>query len=271
MTAVPLLPGLLPGPSGSFGTAPEERIAELLARPASVHSIHRPVVGLDDGRCLGFEATVRIADSAERSPAPWFRAAARTGLSGRFGALALNAALRERATMPGDRFLVVALDPDALAHPDVIAVLAAEDDIADLVLTLLGPGLPADHRAVPVLADLRGRGLQLAVSAGSAGLDELLAVQALHPDLITLPGELVRGLNAHRVRQRLVDVVVELADDLGAATLAEEVESLDETQTLRSLGVRMAHGWLFGRARPGFPPPPTEVCEWLRLQQIELH
>ena len=270
MTAVPLLPGLLPGPSGSFGTAPEERVAELLARPASVHSVHRPVVGLDDGRCLGYEATVRVADVAEQSSAPWFRAAARSGVSGRLGALSLNAALRERATMPGDRFLVVTLDPDALGHPDVVAVLAAEDDVADLMLTLVTPELPLGHRAGPVLEELRTRGLQLAVTAGAAGLADLLAVERLHPDLITLPGDLIRDVHRHRVRQRLVDVVVELADDTGAATLAEEVESLDETQMLRSLGVRMANGWLFGRARTGFPPPPTEVCEWLRLQQIEV-
>ena len=270
MTAVPLLPGLLPGPSGSFGTAPEERVAELLARPASVHSVHRPIVGLDDGRCLGYESTVRVADAAEQSSAPWFRAAAQTGLSGRLGALALNAALRERATMPGERVLAVALDADALGHPDVVAVLSDEDDVADLMLTLIGPDLPPGHRAGPVLADLRGRGLQLALTAGTAGVADLLTMERLHPDLITIPVDLVRGVHQHRVRQRLVDVVVELADDIGAATLAEEVESLDETATLRSLGVRMASGWLFGRARPGFPPPPTEVCEWLRLQQIDL-
>jgi EAL domain-containing protein (putative c-di-GMP-specific phosphodiesterase class I) len=270
LTAVPLLPGLLPGPSGNFGTAPEERVAELLARPTSVLSVHRPVVGLDDGRCLGFQATVRVAESIEESSAPWFRAAAQNGLSGRLGALALNAALRERATMPGDRFLLVAMDPDALGHPDVVAVLAAEDDVADLMLALLSPDLPAGHRAEPVLAELRTRGLQLALSAGAAGLVDLLAVERLNPDLITLPAELIRDVHRHRVRQRLVDVVVELADDTGAATLAEEVESLDETQTLRTLGVRMANGWLFGRARTGFPPPPTEVCEWLRLQQIDV-
>ena len=267
---MPLLPGLLPGPSGNFGTAPEERIAELLARPASVHSVHRPVVALADGRCLGFQATVRIADRPEQSSAPWFRAAAQTGLSGRLGALALEAALRERATMPGDRFLAVTLDPEALGHPDVVAVLAAEDDVADLMLILVTADLPPGHRAEPVLAELRARGLQLAIPAGMASLADLLAVERLHPDLITLPVDLVRGVHQHRIRQRLVDIVVELADDLGAASLAEEVESLDETQMLRTLGVRMASGWLFGRARPGFLAPPTEVCEWLRLQQIEL-
>lgn len=267
---MPLLPGLLPGPSGSFGTAPEERVAELLARPASVHSVHRPVVGLGDGRCLGFEATVRVAEAGEQSPAPWFRAAAQTGLSGRLGALALTAALRERATMPGERFLVVTLEPDALGHPDVAEVLAAEDDVADLMMVLTSAELPDGHRAAPLLAGLRSRGLQLALSARTAGLADLLAMERLHPDLITLPGDLIRDVHRHRIRQRLVDVVVELAEDTGAATLAEEVESLDETQMLRSLGVRMANGWLFGRARTGFSPPPTEVCEWLRLQQLDL-
>jgi len=274
VTPVPLLPGLLPGPSGNFGTAPEERIAELLARPASVLSIHRPIVGLDDGRCLGYEATLRIADTggtgvipAARGAGPSYRAAARTGLSGRLGATALAAALRERATMPGERFLVVTLDADAVAHPDVVAVLADEDDVADLTLALLGGELRPGHRAEPVLDELRMRGMHLAVSAGSAGLSELLTVERLHPDLIILPVDLVRDVHQHRVRQRLVDVAVELADNTGAATLAEEVETLDEAQALRSLGVRMAQGWLFGRPRPGFSPPPTEVCEWLRLQQ----
>lgn len=245
-------------------------MAELLARPASVHSVHRPIVGLDDGRCLGYEATVRVADSTEQSSAPWFRAAAQTGLSGRLGALALTAALRERATMPGERFLAFALDADALGHPDVVAALAAEDDVGDLLLSLICPDLPPGHRAKPALDELRARGLQLALAVGSAGLADLRTVERLHPDLITLPVDLVRGVHQHRIRQRLVDVVVELADDTGAATLAEEVESLDETQMLRNLGVRMASGWLFGRARPGFPPAPTEVCEWLRLQQIGL-
>jgi len=274
VTPVPLLPGLLPGPSGSFGTAPEEHIAELLARPASVHCIHRPIVGLDDGRCLGYEAAVRIADTAGSSAIPAarrgglsYQAAARIGLSGRLGAVALAAALRERATMPGERFLLVTLDAEAVAHPDVVAVLDDEDDVADLTLAMSCTDLLPGHRAEPVLAELRTRGMHLAMSAGSAGLADLLTLERLHPDLITVPVGLVRDVHRHRVRQRLVDVVVELADNTGAATLAEDVESLDETQTLRSLGVRMAYGWLFGRARPGFPPPPTEVCEWLRLQQ----
>jgi EAL domain-containing protein (putative c-di-GMP-specific phosphodiesterase class I) len=258
---------LLPGPSSVFTGAPEEQIVDLLSRPSTVRSINRPVVCLADGRCVGYQASVRVSEWAARSSAPWFRAAAETGLSGQLGALALLAALRERATMPGERFLAVELDPDAIGHRDVIEVLAAEDDVADLVITLISADLPAGHRALAVLEEFRARGLMLAAPVGQAGLSDLVAVERLGPDLIMISPELVRGVHREPIQQRLIEVVVELADGIGAATLAEEVETLDEARTLRAGGVRVAQGWLFGRARPGFVPPAAEVSEWLRVQQ----
>jgi EAL domain-containing protein (putative c-di-GMP-specific phosphodiesterase class I) len=260
---------LLPGPFGADTGVPEDRIAELLAKPATIRSIHRPVVALADGHCLGYEATVRIGDRAARSAAPWFQAAAEAGLSGQLGAIALDAALRERATLPGERFLAVELDPEALGHPDVIAVFDGEDDVSNLVLTLISPEMAPNHPAGPVLDDLRGRGLLLAMNAGTAGLDDLTTVERLGPDLIRISPELVRGVHQHPLRQHLIEVVVELAEDLGASALAEEVETMDEAFALRSTGVRMAQGWLFGRPRPGFAPPSAEISEWLRVLQLE--
>jgi EAL domain-containing protein (putative c-di-GMP-specific phosphodiesterase class I) len=255
---------LLPGPSRTGTGAPEEQIVELLSRPATVRSINRPVVSLADGRCVGYQASVRVSEWAARSSAPWFRAAAETGLSGQLGALALQAALRERATMPGDRFLAVELDPDAIGHPDVVDVLAAEDDVSDLVITLITAEMTPGHRALAVLEEFRSRGLMLAAPVGQAGLSDLITVERLGPDLIMIGPELVRGAHLEPIQQRLIDVVVELADGIGAATLGEEVETLDEARTLRARGVRIAQGWLFGRARPGFVPPAAEVSEWLR-------
>jgi EAL domain-containing protein (putative c-di-GMP-specific phosphodiesterase class I) len=257
---------LLPGPCSLLTGAPEEQIADLLADPSSVRSVNRPVVSLADGSCLGYQASVRAAEWAARSPVPWFRTAAQTGLSGPLGALALRTALAERPLLPPGCFLSVELDPDALAHHEVIEVLARHD-VADLMITLVCPELPElpDLRVIgPVLQDCRTRGLLLATSAGTAGLSELTAVERLCPDLILLSPALVRGVHLETIQQRLIDVVVTLADSLGAATLAEEVENLHEAQALRSRGVRTAHGWLFGRHRTGFIPPSPQVSDWLR-------
>ncbi|MBT0772384.1 EAL domain-containing protein [Kineosporia sp. J2-2] len=264
-----VLPGR-PQPSGLAVIAPREPeiaepIAQTLARPATIRSIHRPVVALADGTCLGYQATVRIGDWAARSAAPYFEAAAQAGLSGQLGALALQAALRERSTLPDDKFLAVEMDADALTHRDVTGVLDRAGEISDLVLSLITPHLTPGHPAIDVMSGLRARGLLLAAGTGPAGLDDLMALEHLVPDLIRVPAGLVRDLHRHPLRRRLVENVVDLAEELGAAVLAEDVESLDEAGALRGCGVRLGSGWLFGRARPGFTPPSPEVCEWLRI------
>ncbi|MCD5349607.1 EAL domain-containing protein [Kineosporia mesophila] len=242
-----------------------EPIAQTLSRPATIRSIHRPVVALADGTCLGYQATVRVGDWAARSAAPYFEAAAQAGLSGQLGALALQAAVRERTALPVEKFLAVEMDADALTHRDVLDVLDLAGQISDLVLSLITPHVTPGHPAIDVLSGLRARGLLLAAGVGAAGLGDLLALEHLVPDLIQIPAELVRDVHEHAVRRRLVENVVDLAEDLGAAVLAEDVESLDEASVLRGCGVRLASGWLFGRARPGFTPPSPEVCEWLRV------
>jgi EAL domain-containing protein (putative c-di-GMP-specific phosphodiesterase class I) len=262
-----------PHRTGSSGLAvigrrePEiaEPIAQTLSRPATIRSIHRPVVALADGTCLGYQATVRVGDWAARSAAPYFEAAAQAGLSGQLGALALQAALRERAGLPEDKFLAVEMDADALTHRDALDVLDGAGEISDLVLSLITPHLRPGHPAIDVLSVLRGQGLLLAAGVGPAGLADLVALELLVPDLIRVPAELVRDVHRHAVRRRLVENVVDLAEELGAAVLAEDVESLDEASVLRGCGVRLASGWLFGRARPGFVTPSAEVCEWLRV------
>jgi EAL domain-containing protein (putative c-di-GMP-specific phosphodiesterase class I) len=239
-------------------------LADALARPGAVRCRHRPVVALADGRCPGYQTTARLA----RSCVP-FAAAADCGLSGTLGALALEAALLARSTLPGDRFLSVALDAHALAHPAVSALLEREDDVSRLVLDLtdppgaggFAPGAPP-HPATEVLAALRGRGLRVSAAAGGAGLGELVALRRLGPDLVRLPAELVRSVEADPVRRALIGVLRDLTGPAGL--LAEEVETLAEVATLRDLGVELAAGWLFGRARPTFEPPPDEACAWLR-------
>ncbi|WP_460624416.1 EAL domain-containing protein [Kineosporia babensis] len=258
------------GSSGLAVIAPREPeiaepIAQTLSRPATIRSIHRPVVALADGTCLGYQATIRVGDWAARSAAPYFEAAAQAGLSGQLGALALQAAVQMRVALPVEKFLAVEMDADALTHSDVLDVLERAGEISDLVLSLISPHLAPQHPAIEVISELRGRGLLVAAGTGVAGLDDLTALEHLVPDLIRVPAELVRDVHQYAVRRRLIENVVDLAEELGAAVLAEDVESLDEASVLRGSGVRLGSGWLFGRARPGFANPSPEVCEWLRV------
>jgi EAL domain-containing protein (putative c-di-GMP-specific phosphodiesterase class I) len=241
----------------------EQAVASLLARPDSVRSVQQPIVSLESGVCSGYSAVVRIAEWVGRESGPWFEAAADAGLTGPLAGLALQSCLRARATMPGDRFLVAEISGRVLTTAPVMSVLDGEDDVADIMLMLTGDPGPGSG---PILHDLRGRGLRFVASCGLAGLDDLEALTAWGPEVLRLPSRLVRGLAEDPVRQRLVALVVDLADELSQGSggvIADEVETLAEISALRDLGVRWAQGWLLGRHRAGFAPPAIDLQDWI--------
>jgi EAL domain-containing protein (putative c-di-GMP-specific phosphodiesterase class I) len=274
---------LVPGPWSAAAASPEDAVARVLADPGGVRGVHRPVVDLLERTCCGYLAGVRLAGVVGQDAEPWFRAAARTGHGDRLAEVALTACLRGRATLPGDRFLVVPLDVRRLGAGHVLDLLDAEDDVGDLVLRLDrhddGPRSSRElpGRAADRLAALRARGLRLAVGAGQAGADDLAAMRAWHPDVFWLPEAVVRDVHTDPVRRRLVRVVVELADEDPAdgtgprLVAADAVESPAEVAALHDLGVDWALGWLFGRARSGFPPPAVDLDALLpRPAEVDL-
>lgn len=253
--------------SGSVSTDPEweEQIARLLRRPENLRSVYQPIVDLRSGECVGYEALIRLAEWPARSPEPWFHAASRAGLSAQLEAASLLTSLRGRAELPPGHFLTVNVSPATLAHPAVTEVLLDQGDLRGLIaeLTALAP-VVGDGVHAAALAGLRERGLLVAADVAHAGVEDLEQVVAVRPDLIKVDRHLVKGAHADPLRDRLIRLVVAVAQELGTTVLAEGVEALEDTRFLQFAGVRMAQGWLFGRARPGFLPPSDEVTAWLR-------
>ena len=53
---------------------------------------------------------------------------------------------------------------------------------------------------------------------------------------------------------QIVSSSLEIGDRIGARVVAEGIESEEEYQVVRRLGVRLAQGYLFGAPAPTFPP-----------------
>ena len=91
--------------------------------------------------------------------------------------------------------------------------------------------------------------------AGHAGLALLARFQ---PDIIKLDMELIRGLGASLPRRIIVDGVARMCRQLGITLVAEGIETVEELDALRGLGIRYVQGYLI--ARPlfeGLPPIAT--------------
>jgi len=106
-----------------------------------------------------------------------------------------------------------------------------------------------------VLAPARERGVRLAVDDTGAGYASLNHVLQLRPDIIKIDRSLITGLSSDPARRSLVTALVLLALDLGASVTAEGVETPQELETLASLGVDDAQGYLLAR-------PTTNALRW---------
>jgi EAL domain-containing protein (putative c-di-GMP-specific phosphodiesterase class I) len=246
-----------------------EPIAELLSDRGSLRTVYQPVLDLRTGRVAGYEALTRLTAWPARSPRPWFSAAAHAGLAGQFEAAALRSSLSVRAELEPDQFLAVNVDPAALGQPAVTETLL-EVDLHGLIVELadLEPLLTRRDRGEALLS-LRDRGLLLAADVRGAGAEELRRVVAVRPDLVILDSTLVAGVHADPVLDRLVRLVMRLADDLGATVLAGGIEDLRDARHLQVGGITLGQGWLFGRARPGLRPASPKVADWLTVSWQE--
>jgi EAL domain-containing protein (putative c-di-GMP-specific phosphodiesterase class I) len=104
-----------------------------------------------------------------------------------------------------------------------------------------------------VLAELRNRGVMLAVDDLGAGYSNLKYIADLEPEVVKLDRELIAGLLPDSRQFRLIASIVALCHSMDAQVIAEGVETEAELEAVTELGVDFVQGYVFGR--PADPPP----------------
>jgi EAL domain-containing protein (putative c-di-GMP-specific phosphodiesterase class I) len=100
------------------------------------------------------------------------------------------------------------------------------------------------------LALLREHKVRLAIDDAGAGFASLQHIIRLAPDFIKLDITLTRGIGGDPVRRALATALISFADEIGAAIIAEGIETEDEFDTLRGLGVAFGQGFYLGEPGP---------------------
>ena len=241
--ASPLLPGLSVTPEDDEGL-PEERQVRLLIDAGQVKVALQPVVSLDDQTVVGFEALSRFGGRVPTER--WFRGASRCGLGGELERLTLHAALSLLPGLTPEAFLAVNVSPAALEDQPVIDLLQATD-LSRVVVEVTEHEAVADYVVMrEVLDRLRDRGARIAVDDVGAGFASLRHVLMLQPDVVKLDTSLSRDVHHSPRQQRLVTALLTFAREVGCVVLAEGVETEEQLEALRELGVPLAQGWHLG-------------------------
>ncbi|MDP8970307.1 MAG: EAL domain-containing protein [Actinomycetota bacterium] len=224
--------------------------------PAAFAMVFQPLVDLHSGRVVGVEALARFRPEPQRSPAVWFAEAAEVGRQAELEIAAVRAAWSHLDEIPADLYLSVNASPQTVVTSE-FQELFQRRGAQRLVVELTEHAPVEDYRALEdALLGLRSRGARLAVDDAGAGYASLRHILRLDPDLIKLDISLTRGIDHDDRRRALACALIPFAEQIGAAITAEGIETRQELEALRVLGVAYGQGYFLA------PPAPVPLLGW---------
>ncbi len=232
------------------GVVADIEAAKLVERVIDTHAFsmaYQPIVDVEDGSVVIFEALARFVSEPYRAPDLWFQDAWGAGLGAELELAAVEAALADLGNLPEGCTLAINLSPPVVTRPRLRHLLSTID-AGRVVIELTEHAAIDDYpRVRNTLASLRALGVRLAVDDTGAGFASLSHIIKLAPDLIKLDYELIHGIAHDPVRRSLATAIVSFAADIGSDIVAEGIETEAELEVVRKLGIPFAQGYLLGR------------------------
>jgi diguanylate cyclase (GGDEF)-like protein len=219
---------------------------------------YQPFMDATTGARRGFEALVRWRHPARGliPPDQFIPLAEETGLIVPLGEFVLRRACADAADWPSDLMVAVNLSPIQFKEADLFDVICAalrdsglspqrlEIEITESVLLERG----AENHAF--MERLKHIGIELALDDFGTGYSSLSYLTAFPFDKIKIDKSFIRNLTHQPRSSAIISSIVTLARGLDMSVTAEGVETAEEFERLKALGVNFAQGYLFGRPLP---------------------
>jgi EAL domain-containing protein (putative c-di-GMP-specific phosphodiesterase class I) len=211
----------------------------------------QPISDIQKRRLIAYEALARPIDPIFKSVPEMFEAAVQAGRVAELGRIHREQAVRHAAYYP----LFINIDP----HEFDFGWLVRPDDPMFRhrfpVTVEITESVPIKYfsQCHSVLAEIRKKGVALAIDDLGAGFSNLKYIVDLEPEIVKLDREIIQGAAPGNRAFRLLCSIVALCREMKAKVIAEGVETLTELAAVTDAGADYVQGYLFGR--PSNPPP----------------
>ena len=239
----------------------EANLREALAR-RELDLRLQPILDIAAGRIAGYEALVRW-DHPERgpvSPAEFIKLAEETSLIVPIGEYMLDAAiaalcaLREAGVSPLP-YISINVSPRQLREAGLIERLLRRASDAQIpvesIRVEITEGMMLDYAQVDdVMRRCRDAGIHVLLDDFGTGFSNLSHLHQLDFDTVKIDQSFPRTMMTNARAMALMDAIVKLVHAIEAQALVEGIETQEQLDVLRRLGVRYAQGYLIGKPAP---------------------
>lgn len=225
---------------------------------------YQPLVDLNTGSVMGFEALVRWAHPQHGliSPAQFIPLAEDTGLILPLGQLVLRTACQQAHTwlaqLPANVPLRMSVNLSArqfqhTALLDDVRHALAESGLEPHRLQLEITESVVMHHASAALAtlqQLKGLGVQLAIDDFGTGYSSLSYLKHFPVDTLKIDRMFVESLGRDAADAAIAQMIITLAHTLDLHTVAEGVETSAQQRALHAFGCELGQGFFFAKPLP---------------------
>ncbi len=225
-------------------------------RTGGLYIDYHPIVVTETQDIFGYEALARGTMKSMRRPEVMFEVAAQTDMIWELSRLCRNTAIAGmKQRLEKDELLFLNVDPHDFTDP----MFTEHDmDVGDPTRVVLEITERTAIRDYPKfrgrLKDFRDRGYRFAVDDAGSGYAGLGSIANLEPNFIKLDISLINCIDVNFIKQSLVEGMVRFANDQNAMVIAEGVETAEEYETVKQLGVHLVQGFYL---HPPAPEPAT--------------
>jgi EAL domain-containing protein (putative c-di-GMP-specific phosphodiesterase class I) len=228
----------------------------------TLHMVYQPIVCWSERKVFAHEALMRTEEPTLRRPDLFIAAAERLGRMVDLGRqIRKQVAAQINEVQPECVFVnlhALELNDDELQSPDAPLSKVASKVVLEIT----------ERASLDEIGDVQGRlaalrkmGFRIAVDDLGAGYAGLTAFAQLHPEVVKLDMSLVRSVDSHPTKGKLVASMTRLCRELGMKVIAEGVETKEEREALVHAGCDLFQGYLFAKPAKGFTEVKFEAPE----------
>jgi len=239
----------------------EERGTEILRgiiAERRIVSLFQPIHDIVEGRVTGVEALSRgPAGSGLEDAERLFSLAEKAGLVVPLERLCRRRSLEEAARAGWEKLVFVNMSPAAVQDAEFLdgrlvrEVLELSLDPRQVVVEVTERTYAENQELFSgVLGELRKEGFRIAVDDLGSGYSNLSALADIHPEYLKFDHLFTKEIHRNRIKQDLLGAILSFAMKMDTQVIAEGIESVDELDALRRLGVPLGQGYYLGRPGP---------------------
>lgn len=231
-----------------------EALAECLAtlrRGDGLRAVRQPIFRLDEMKLVGYELLSRLKIKAFEMPEEFFPVALQANLLTSIDHQCFKTCLAATAGLPPEARCHLNLFPTTLINIPVASLLeaiGAQGHQGAYCIELSEQQILGEPSYLAeAVRTLKEAGVRIAIDDVGFGRSSLESLLILRPEIVKIDKSCVVGIGKDPSRTRLFRRLLKVAEALGAEAIAEGIESSEDLEVLKVLGVSYAQGFLLGR------------------------